>query len=168
MTILGDTLTIPSLRPCAVCNQTGANATVMEGLVYQYIYHEYTMSIMIKKRDKPKVKTFRFILNVEVRTDADTTLDADYLASIQSGLMDNLYNVFPSVIITDVGTETVPIEHTFVVESYQLEPAAENVRTPLPRTGVFVYIDASVAADMEKFRAALATRTSNLVPGDSS
>lgn len=54
------------------------------------------MCNLIKNRDKPKVKMFRFILNVEVQTEADTTLDADYLASIQSGLMDNLYNVFPS------------------------------------------------------------------------
>lgn len=129
------------------------------------------MSILIKKRDKPNVKSFRFFLNVEVKTAADATLDADYLDSIQSGLMDNLYNVFPSIIITDVGTAAVPIEHTFIVESYQLEPLAENTHAPLPRTGVFAYIDASVAADMEKlekFRAALATRTSNLVPGESS
>ncbi len=126
------------------------------------------MSILIKRRDKPNVKSFRIFLNVEVQTEADTTLDSDYLASIQSGLMDNLYNVFPSIIITDVGTAAVPIEHTFIVESYQLEPLAENTHTPLPRAGVFAYIDASVAADMEKFRAALATRTSNLVPGESS
>lgn len=126
------------------------------------------MYILIKNRDKPKVKTFRFFLDVEVKTEADVALDADYLGSIQSGLMDNLYNVFPSVIITDVGTETAPIEHTFVVESYQLKPMTENTNTPLPRTGVFAYLDASVAADTEKFRAALATRTTNLVPGDSS
>lgn len=125
------------------------------------------MCNLIKNRDKPKVKMFRFILNVEVQTEADTTLDADYLASIQSGLMDNLYNVFPSIIITDVGTEHVPIEHTVAIESYQLEPMTENANTPLPRTGVFAYLDASVAADMEKFRAALATRTSNLTTGDS-
>lgn len=104
----------------------------MEGLVYQHISH--IMSILIKKRDKPNTKSFRFFLNVEVKTEADTTLDADYLASIQSGLMDNLYNVFPSIIITDVGTAAVPIEHTFIVESYQLEPLAENTHTPLPRT----------------------------------
>jgi hypothetical protein len=122
------------------------------------------MCILIKNRDKPKVKTFRFILNVEVQTDADMTLDADYLGLIQSGLMDNLYNVFPSIIITDVGTEHVPIEHAVAIESYQLEPMTENTNTPLPRTGV----DTSVAVDMEKFRAALATRTSNLVPGESS
>lgn len=126
------------------------------------------MCIFIKNRDKPKVKTFRFILNVEVQTDADMTLDADYLCSIQTGLMDNLYNVFPSIIITDVGTEHVPIEHAVAIESYQLEPLAENTHAPLPRTGVVAYLDASVAVDMEKFRAALATRTSNLVPGESS
>ncbi len=129
------------------------------------------MCILIKNRDKPKVKTFRFILNVEVQTDADTTLDVDYLGSIQSGLMDNLYNVFPSIIITDVGTEHVPIEHAVAIESYQLEPMPENTNTPLPRTGVFAYLDASDASDavdMEKFRAALATRTTNLVPGESS
>ena len=126
------------------------------------------MCILIKNRDKPKVKTFRFILNVEVQTDADMTLDADYLCSIQTGLMDNLYNVFPSIIITDVGTEHVPIEHAVAIESYQLEPLAENTHAPLPRTGVVAYLDASVAVDMEKFRAALATRTSNLVPGESS
>lgn len=126
------------------------------------------MCILIKNRDKPKVKTFRFILNVEVQTDADMTLDADYLCSIQTGLMDNLYNVFPSIIITDVGTEHVPIEHAVAIESYQLEPLAEHTHAPLPRTGVVAYLDASVAVDMEKFRAALATRTSNLVPGESS
>lgn len=61
----------------------------------------------------------------------------------------------------------MPIEHTVAIESYQLEPMTENANTPLPRTGVFAYLDASVAADMEKFRAALATRTSNLTTGDS-